>query len=177
MFENDKATHQRTRCKVLWGSAKKRRPHRWDQHLWGTWSRLCLMKSRMSLFEGTFRLVGIFRTWGMRFFVLLPSFLGMMPRHSQSTPSPCPRSVPGSSPIGWCPEHFTQDSSWSDTRTTSTGSFRWWGLVGCLFAPPRVPHPIPEAEPRHPWAESHFSCFYPPPHSFYHHWRFVAISQ
>lgn len=27
-----------------------------------TWSRLCLMKSRMSLFEGTFRLVGIFRT-------------------------------------------------------------------------------------------------------------------
>lgn len=143
---------------------------------WG-WSRLCLMKSRMSLFEGTFRLVGIFRTWGMRFFVLLPSFLGMMPRHSQSTPSPCPRSVPGSSPIGWCPEHFTQDSSWSDTRTTSTGSFRWWGLVGRLFAPPRVPHPIPEAEPRHPWAESHFSCFYPPPHSFYHHWRFVAISQ
>lgn len=107
----------------------------------------------------------------------LPSFLGMMPRHSQSTPSPCPRSVPGSSPIGWCPEHFTQDSSWSDTRTTSTGSFRWWGLVGRLFAPPRVPHPIPEAEPRHPWAESHFSCFYPPPHSFYHHWRFVAISQ
>lgn len=24
MFENDKGTHQRTRCKVLWGSAKKR---------------------------------------------------------------------------------------------------------------------------------------------------------
>lgn len=30
----------------------------------GEWSRLCFMKSRMSLFEGTsrFRLVGIFRT-------------------------------------------------------------------------------------------------------------------
>lgn len=37
MFENDKGTHQRTRCKVLWGSAKKRRPHRWDQQRWGGW--------------------------------------------------------------------------------------------------------------------------------------------
>lgn len=35
MFENDKGTHQRTRCKVLWGSAKKRRPHRWDQQRCG----------------------------------------------------------------------------------------------------------------------------------------------
>lgn len=177
MFENDKATHQRTRCKVLWGSAKKRRPHRWDQQRCGVGVEPSVPHEVQDEFVWRdVQVSGNIQNLRDEVFCT-PSFLGMMPRHSQSTPSPCPRSVPGSSPIGWCPEHFTQDSSWWDTRTTSTGSFRWWGLVGRLFAPPRVPHPIPEAEPRHPWAESHFSCFYPPPHSFYHHWRFVAISQ
>lgn len=153
MFENDKGTHQRTRCKVLWGSAKKRRPHRWDQHLWGTWSRLCLMKSRMSLFEGTFRfrLVGIFRTWGMRFFVLLPSFLPSM-GWCQGIPSLPLLSVLGLSQ-GLLPLDDAQNILHRSHPGQIPNYFNWFLSMMRISGPPLCPSQSSSSHPRG-WAQT-----------------------
>lgn len=128
MFENDKGTHQRTRCKVLWGSAKKRRPHRWDQQ----------------------RLVGIFRTWGMRSFVLLPSFL---PWDDAKAFPVYPFSV------SWvCPRVF---SHWMMPRTFYTGVIlvrypnylNWFLSMMRISGPPLCPSQSSSSHPRG-WAQT-----------------------